>query len=205
MKIKTLFICMLILGVDANAKLSSNKIEKQKDKIQNIIDVCQFDDSVLKEIKGKTTGSIVTSSIATAASVVSTAASVGALVIGKDNKSVETSDNKTVETADNETVETADNETVETADNETVETADNKSVETADNKKKKPTEAEINAKLKTHRVASAIGSGIATGANLVTVTLSGPSLNKVQEQIQISEDCQKAINEFDTSSLTSTN
>ena len=144
---------MLILGVDANAKLSSNKIEKQKDKIQNIIDVCQFDDSVLKEIKGKTTGSIVTSSIATAASGVSTAASVGALVIGdKDN-----------------------------------------------------TEAEKNAKLKTHRVASAIGSGIATGANLVTVTLSGPSLNKVKEQIQISEDCQKAINEFDTSSLTSTN
>lgn len=156
MKIKTLFICMLILGVDANAKLSSNKIEKQKDKIQNIIDVCQFDDSVLKEIKGKTTGSIVTSSIATAASGVSTAASVGALVIGdKDN---------------------------------------------TDN-----TEAEKNAKLKTHRVASAIGSGIATGANLVTVTLSGPSLNKVKEQIQISEDCQKAINEFDTSSLTSTN
>ncbi len=154
MKIKTLFICMLILGVDANAKLSSNKIEKQKDKIQNIIDVCQFDDSVLKEIKGKTTGSIVTSSIATAASGVSTAASVGALVIGKDN---------------------------------------NKDAETT------------NAKLKTHRVASAIGSGIATGANLVTVTLSGPSLNKVKEQIQISEDCQKAINEFDTSSLTSTN
>lgn len=153
MKIKTLFICMLILGVDANAKLSSNKIEKQKDKIQNIIDVCQFDDSVLKEIKGKTTGSIVTSSIATAASGVSTAASVGALVIGKDN-------NK---------------------------------------------DAKTNAKLKTHRVASAIGSGIATGANLVTVTLSGPSLNKVKEQIQISEDCQKAINEFDTSSLTSTN
>ena len=147
---------MLILGVDANAKLSSNKIEKQKDKIQNIIDVCQFDDSVLKEIKGKTTGSIVTSSIATAASGVSTAASVGALVIGDENNT--------------------------------------------DN-----TEAVKNAKLKTHRVASAIGSGIATGANLVTVTLSGPSLNKVKEQIQISEDCQKAINEFDTSSLTSTN
>lgn len=166
MKIKTLFICMLILGVDANAKLSSNKIEKQKDKIQNIIDVCQFDDSVLKEIKGKTTGSIVTSSIATAASGVSTAASVGALVI---------------------------------------EDKYNKTVETVDNEKKKPTDAEINAKLKTHRVASAIGSGIATGANLVTVTLSGPSLNKVKEQIQISEDCQKAINEFDTSSLISTN
>ena len=56
MKIKTLFICMLILGLDANAKLSSNKIEKQKDKIQNIIDVCKFDDSVLKEIKGKILG-----------------------------------------------------------------------------------------------------------------------------------------------------
>ena len=81
----------------------------------------------------------------------------------------------------------------------------NKTVETVDNEKKKPTDAKINAKLKTHRVASAIGSGIATGANLVTVTLSGPSLNKVKEQIQISEDCQKAINEFDTSSLTSTN
>ena len=146
---------MLILGVDANAKLSSNKIEKQKDKIQNIIDVCQFDDSVLKEIQGKTTGSIVTSSIATAASGVSTAASVGALVIGK-------------------------------------------------NKDASSLSSEDNAKLKTHRVASAIGSGIATGANLVTVTLSGPSLKKIKEQIEISEDCKEAIAELDKNALMST-
>lgn len=155
MKIKTLFICMLILGLDANAKLSSNKIEKQKDKIQNIIDVCQFDDSVLKEIKGKTIGSTVTSSIATAASGVSTAASVGALVIGKNEDASSLS-------------------------------------------------FEDNAKLKTHRVASAIGSGIATGANLVTVTLSGPSLKKIKEQIEISEDCKEAIAELDKNALMST-
>ena len=155
MKIKTLFICMLILGLDANAKLSSNKIEKQKDKIQNIIDVCKFDDSVLKEIKGKTIGSTVTSSIATAASGVSTAASVGALVIGK-------------------------------------------------NKDASSLSSEDNAKLKTHRVASAIGSGIATGANLVTVTLSGPSLKKIKEQIEISEDCKEAIAELDKNALMST-
>lgn len=173
MKIKTLFICMLILGVDANAKLSSNKIEKQKDKIQNIIDVCQFDDSVLKEIKGKTTGSIVTSSIAFAGSGVSTAASVGALVLDK----------KVAEAKE----------------------AAKKNEIQKDAEKYLITDKKKNAKLKTHRIAAAIGSGIATGANLVTVTLSGPSLNKVKEQIQISEDCQKAINEFDTSSLTSTN
>ena len=64
--------------------------------------------------------------------------------------------------------------------------------------------SEDNAKLKTHRVASAIGSGIATGANLVTVTLSGPSLKKIKEQIEISEDCKEAIAELDKNALMST-
>lgn len=161
MKIKTLFICMLILGLDANAKLSSNKIEKQKDKIQNIIDVCKFDDSVLKEIKGKTTGSIVTSSIATAASGVSTGTSIRALAKTK-GISTDASENKNKD----------------------------KNID--------------NAKLKNLRVASAIGSGIATGANLVTVTLSGPSLKKIKEQIEISEDCKEAIAELDKNALMST-
>ena len=161
MKIKTLFICMLILGLDANAKLSSNKIEKQKDKIQNIIDVCKFDDSVLKEIKGKTIGSTVTSSIATIASGVSTGTSIGALV---KTKGISTNATKN------------------------------------ENKDKNID----NAKLKNLRVASAIGSGIATGANLVTVTLSGPSLKKIKEQIEISEDCKEAIAELDKNALMST-
>ena len=170
MKIKTLFICMLILGVDANAKLSSNKIEKQKDKIQNVIDICQFDSSVLEEIKAKSIGSTITSSIATIGSGVSTAASVGALVIDK----------KVVEAAE----KAAEKKEIQDA------AADD------DAKKYLITDKDKNAKLKTHRIAAAIGSGVATGANFITIGLSGPSLKNIKEQLEISEDCQEAITEL---------
>ena len=65
-----------------------------------------------------------------------------------------------------------------------------------DAKKYSITDKDKNAKLKTHRIAAAIGSGVATGANFITIALSGPSLKNIKEQLEISEDCQEAITEL---------
>ena len=54
---------------------------------------------------------------------------------------------------------------------------------------------ENNKKLKNLRLASLIGAGIATGANLTTVSLSVTSANKLKELITETDECMKAIEE----------
>ena len=68
MKKFVLFLVAVLSSSVAEAKLSSNKIEKERDNIQAILDVCKFDRSTLDELKAKTIGSEVASGVATLAS-----------------------------------------------------------------------------------------------------------------------------------------
>ena len=62
------------------AKLSSNKLEKQDNNIKAVISACKFNKNVLNDIKSKAIGSSVTSGIASAASAGATALSFGAVI-----------------------------------------------------------------------------------------------------------------------------
>lgn len=66
------------------AKLSSDKIEKQADNIKAVISACKFDKNVLNEVKSKSVGSAITSGVATVASGGAAALSVTAAIKSKD-------------------------------------------------------------------------------------------------------------------------
>lgn len=52
-----------------------------------------------------------------------------------------------------------------------------------------------NKSLKNLRLASLIGAGVATGANLTTLSLSAASANKLKDLITETDECMKAIEE----------
>ena len=65
------------------AKLSSDKIEKQADNLKAVISACKFDKNVLNEVKSKSVGSAITSGVATVASGGAAALSVTAAIKSK--------------------------------------------------------------------------------------------------------------------------
>ena len=146
MKKFVLFLVAVLFSGVAEAKLSSDKIEKERGNIQEILEVCKFDKSVLEELKGKVTGSNVSSGVATVASAGGAAASIVAGV-----------------------------------------------------KQKKEGDNVDKNQLRTARVLSAAASGVATGANVVTVILSGTSAKKLNDIMSASEKCNDALKKVEIS------
>ena len=145
MKKFVLFLIAVLFSDVAEAKLSSNKIEKERENIQAVLDTCKFDKGVLEELKGKVAGSTVSSSVATVASAGGAVAS-GVVAI-KQTKDDGVDKNK----------------------------------------------------LRTARVLSTAASGVATGANVVTIAFSETSQKKLRDLIGASEKCSDALKKIEIS------
>lgn len=76
---KIILVLLAFISTGAEAKLSSEKIEKQAENINTVLSVCAFDRSSLDDIKGKAIGSTITSGVAVVASGAGVATSVMAL------------------------------------------------------------------------------------------------------------------------------
>lgn len=83
---KIILVLLAFISTGAEAKLSSEKIEKQAENINTVLSVCAFDRSSLDDIKGKAIGSTITSGVAVVASGAGVATSVMALGKTKDLK-----------------------------------------------------------------------------------------------------------------------
>jgi hypothetical protein len=76
---KIILVLLAFISTGAEAKLSSEKIEKQAENINTVLSVCAFDRSSLDDIKGKAIGSAITSGVATGASAAGAVTSFVAL------------------------------------------------------------------------------------------------------------------------------
>ena len=76
---KIILVLLAFISTGVEAKLSSEKIEKQAENINTVLSVCAFDRSSLDDIKGKAIGSTITSGVAVVASGAGVATSVMAL------------------------------------------------------------------------------------------------------------------------------
>ena len=77
---KIILVLLAFISTGAEAKLSSEKIEKQAENINTVLSVCAFDRSSLDYIKGKAIGSTITSGFAVggnAAGAVTSAIALG--------------------------------------------------------------------------------------------------------------------------------
>ena len=86
---KIILVLLAFISTGAEAKLSSEKIEKQAENINTVLSVCAFDRSSLDDIKGKAIGSTITSGVAVGASAAGAVTSAMAL-----GKTKELADNK---------------------------------------------------------------------------------------------------------------
>ena len=77
---KIILVLLAFISTGAEAKLSSEKIEKQAENINTVLSVCAFDRSSLDDIKGKAIGSTITSGVAVGASA--TGAVTSAMALG---------------------------------------------------------------------------------------------------------------------------
>lgn len=146
MKKLVLFLVAVLSSGVVEAKLSSDKIEKERANIQEVLDVCKFDKGVLDELLSKARGSVASSSVATVASV------GGAVASGL-----------------------------------------------AGVKQEKKDKENVKNQLRTARVLSTAASGVATGANVVTVVLSGTSAKKLNDIMSASEKCSDALKKIEIS------
>ena len=81
---KIILVLLAFISTGAEAKLSSEKIEKQAENINTVLSVCAFDRSSLDDIKGKAIGSTITSGVAGVASGAGAMTSFWALGKTKD-------------------------------------------------------------------------------------------------------------------------
>ena len=81
---KIILVLLAFISTGAEAKLSSEKIEKQAENINTVLSVCAFDRSSLDDIKGKAIGSTITSGVAGVASGAGAVTSFMALGKTKD-------------------------------------------------------------------------------------------------------------------------
>ena len=143
------------------AKMSSNAIRDQKQNIEDAIAKCNFSDEVLMEIKNHAVGSTVASSIATAGSLTATITS--GIAAAKNSKNAYLS--KNLSSGSKGTHE-----------------------DTISRDERIDSEKAIKEQ-KNLRWASTIASGIATGANLVSMTLSAGSSKKLKDLIKDADEC----------------
>lgn len=193
-QVSKILLCLAVsvYSFDTMAKLSSNSVKNQVANIEDALSKCNFSANVLNEIKSKTVGGAVSSGVATIGSGVATTTSIIAAVKssnhinGTDYSAKKSKDDKKKGKQGNE----AQNENPESGETQdsTVKKYDTSTEEYRDSVK------QLNSSLKNLRVASAIASGVATGANLVTVTLSGTSVLQLGKLMDDADDCEGALN-----------
>lgn len=177
-----LCLAVSVYSFDTMAKLSSNSVKNQMANIEDALSKCNFSSNVLNEIKSKTVGGAVSSGVATLGSGVATTTSIIAAV--KSSKHVNGTDYSATKPKDDK-----GKTPPETTTKKEVEKTYDTSTE-----KNRDSVKQLNSSLKNLRVASAIASGVATGANLVTVTLSGTSVSQLGKLMDDADDCEGALN-----------
>ncbi len=162
----------------AMAKMSSNAIRDQKQNIEDAIAKCNFSDEVLMEIKNHAVGSTVASSIATAGSLTATITS--GIAAAKNSKNAYLG--KDLSSGSNSTPKYKD---------------------TISREERIASEKTIKEQ-KSLRWASTIASGIATGANLVSMTLSAGSSKKLKDLIKDADECSTLLENITIQTKTTT-
>ena len=183
-QISKVLLCLAVsvYSFDTMAKLSSNSVKNQVANIEDALSKCNFSANVLNEIKSKTVGGAVSSGVATIGSGVATTTSIIAAV--KSSKHVNGTDYSAKKSKDDKGKTSSENTTKQDGE----KTYDTSTEKNRDRVK------QLNSSLKNLRVASAIASGVATGANLVTVTLSGTSVSQLGKLMDDADDCEGALN-----------
>lgn len=201
-QVSKILLCLAVsvYSFDTMAKLSSNSVKNQVANIEDALSKCNFSANVLNEIKSKTVGGAVSSGVATIGSGVATTTSIIAAVkSSKYEYHQPTNENNSAEPTNATNKTNTQNEggnqsgggnQSEKKDNTTnnISRYDTSTEDRRDGVKK------LNSSLKNLRVASAIASGVATGANLVTVTLSGTSVSQLGKLMDDADDCEGALN-----------
>lgn len=195
-QVSKILLCLAVsvYSFDTMAKLSSNSVKNQVANIEDALSKCNFSANVLNEIKSKTVGGAVSSGVATIGSGVATTTSIIAAV--KSSKHVNGTDysapkpKKGKDTGETGTTQGKEqsNSQIPGDDGTKLKKYDTSTEEYRDSVK------QLNSSLKNLRVASAIASGVATGANLVTVTLSGTSVSQLGKLMDDADDCEGALN-----------
>ena len=205
-----LCLAVLVYSFDTMAKLSSNSVKNQVVNIEYALSKCNFSADVLNEIKSKTVGGTVSSGVATIGSGVATTTSIIAAVKSSKYEYHPTNGDNSAGTTSttNTTNGTTSTNTTNTQNEGGNQSGDGKKNKTDDKSKTKKSGTvydtstedrrdgvkKLNSSLKNLRVASAIASGVATGANLVTVTLSGTSVSQLGKLMDDADDCEGALN-----------
>ena len=193
-QVSKILLCLAVsvYSFDTMAKLSSNSVKNQVANIEYALSKCNFSANVLNEIKSKTVGGAVSSGVATIGSGVATTTSIIAAV--KSSKHVNGTDYSATKPKDDEKKGKQGNE-AQNENPESGKTQDStgKKYDTS-TEKNRDSVKQLNSSLKNLRVASAIASGVATGANLVTVTLSGTSVSQLGKLMDDADDCEGALN-----------
>lgn len=201
-QVSKILLCLAVsvYSFDTMAKLSSNSVKNQVANIEDALSKCNFSANVLNEIKSKTVGGAVSSGVATIGSGVATTTSIIAAVKSSkyeyhqptnENNSAEPTNatNKTNTQNEGENQSGDGNQSGENGNaTNNISRYDTSTEDRRDGVKK------LNSSLKNLRVASAIASGVATGANLVTVTLSGTSVSQLGKLMDDADDCEGALN-----------
>ena len=199
-QVSKILLCLAVsvYSFDTMAKLSSNSVKNQVANIEDALSKCNFSANVLNEIKSKTVGGAVSSGVATIGSGVATTTSIIAAVKSSKYEYHPTNGDNSAGTTSTDTTNTQNeggnqsgggkkNEKKDNTTND-ISRYDTSTEDRRDGVKK------LNSSLKNLRVASAIASGVATGANLVTVTLSGTSVSQLGKLMDDADDCEGALN-----------
>lgn len=208
-QVSKILLCLAVsvYSFDTMAKLSSNSVKNQVANIEDALSKCNFSANVLNEIKSKTVGGAVSSGVATIGSGVATTTSIIAAVKSSKYEYESTNRDNSAGTTNTTNTTTTENEG-ENQNEGGNQSGDGKKNKTDDKSKRKKSGTvydtstedrrddvkQINSSLKNLRVASAIASGVATGANLVTVTLSGTSVSQLGKLMDDADDCEGALN-----------
>ena len=170
-------VAVFVFADISMAKMSSNAIRDQKQNIEDAIAKCNFSDEVLMEIKNHAVGSTVASSIATAGSLTATITS--GISAAKNSKNVYLSKDLSLDSNN-------------TPKKDTISREDRINSEKAIKEQKNL------------RWASTIASGIATGANLVSMTLSAGSSKKLKDLIKDADECSTLLENITIQTKTTT-
>lgn len=182
-QVSKILLCLAVsvYSFDTMAKLSSNSVKNQMANIEDALSKCNFSSNVLNEIKSKTVGGAVSSGVATIGSGVATTTSIIAAV--KSSNHINGTDYSAKKSKDDKGKTQPEIPTKKEGE----KTYDTSTEKNRDSVK------QLNSSLKNLRVASAIASGVATGANLVTVTLSGTSVSQLGKLMNDADDCEGAL------------
>lgn len=201
-QVSKILLCLAVsvYSFDTMAKLSSNSVKNQVANIEDALSKCNFSANVLNEIKSKTVGGAVSSGVATIGSGVATTTSIIAAVkSSKYEYHQPTNENNSAEPTNATNKTNTQNEGGNQSgggkkNGEEDNTTNNISRYDTSTEDRRDGVKKINSSLKNLRVASAIASGVATGANLVTVTLSGTSVSQLGKLMDDADDCEGALN-----------